>query len=632
MPELDMLTSEVLRDLYLEQLLPEKVIAERYGTYQVKVNRLRKKWGIPTLGKTKRIEQSLPPLTPEQEQILTGSLLGDGWMAATSATSARFSEGHAENQAFYLEWKAEKLTPYTSSSRDGEKVDGGKIFKSRSFTTHSCPQLRRFYDLFYPAPHRIRVFPKDLPERMTSLVLAVWYMDDGSLAKGNEPRIHFGIDQVSLFRGLKALRALGLKPKVYGEGSEKAIHFPKQRHIFRELVEPHIPECMSYKIPGETPRQKGDRNARRLTPEEAARLYEGGLSTEAIADLFKVGSSTVTRRLHKAGVQKRRSGPRSSVYTPEAAAALVECLGDDVDEIVRVLKNTSFPSADPLDSEGALSIFQKVRAAEMGVEDGQIVPLRRVGIALCNPFFPNRYKACSYSRKSAFESWHLESELRRAVRFQLKVGDPVVPHRVLRAVSMNCRTPTIFRPTVAKFIYERYLPDGGRAWDPCSGYGGRLVGALAAGVSYVGTDVDPETVKGNRELADVLGGDAEVHCCPAEGFDPPEVGLVFTSPPYFQRELYAEGEQSWKYSEFDSWVEGFLRPVVERGVGALLPGGHFVLNVADVRIGRKKIPLVERTGEVLSRADLVEVERLRMPLSVLNRENPYEPVLVFRKG
>ena len=32
-------------------------------------------------------------------------------MAATSATSARFSEGHAENQAFYLEWKAEKLTP-----------------------------------------------------------------------------------------------------------------------------------------------------------------------------------------------------------------------------------------------------------------------------------------------------------------------------------------------------------------------------------------------------------------------------------------------------------------------------------------------------------------------------------------
>ena len=631
MPELDSLTPEVLRDLYLEQLLSEKVIAERYGTYQVKINRLRKKWGIPTLGKTGRMELALPVPTSEQEQIITGSLLGDGWMSATSSTSARFSEGHSESQEAYTEWKAEKLQPFTSSLRDGEKQEDGKVFKNRSFSTHSCPQLRPFYDLFYPPPRRVRMFPKDLPSRMTSLVLAVWYMDDGSLAKGNEPRLHFGLDRVSLFRGLKALRSLGLRPKVYGKGSEKVIHFPKQRHLFRELVESHIPKCMAYKIPGETPRQKGDRNARRLTPEEARRLYEGGLSTKAIADLFKVGTSTVTRRLHKAGVQKRRSGPRSSVYSPQAAAALVDDL-EDVDEIVRVLKNTSFPSAPPLDIERAQSIFQKVQEAEMWLKDGQISPLRRLGIALCDPFFSNRYKARSHSRRSALESWHHEDDLERAVRFQLKVGDPVVPHRVLRAVAMNCRTPTIFRPTVAKFIYERYLPDGGRTWDPCSGYGGRLVGALAAGVSYVGTDADPETVKGNRELAVVLGGDAEVHCCPAEEFDPPEVGLIFTSPPYFQRELYSGGRQSWRHTEFESWVGGFLLPVVERGVAALLPGGHFVLNVADVRIGRKMIPLVKRTVEVLAQEGLEEVECLGMPLSALNRKKPSEPIVVFKKG
>jgi len=204
----------------------------------------------------------------------------------------------------------------------------------------------------------------------------------------------------------------------------------------------------------------------------------------------------------------------------------------------------------------------------------------------------------------------------------------VVPHRVLRAVTMNCRTPTVFRPTVARFIYERFCPSGGRTWDPCSGYGGRLLGAAAAGVEYIGTDVEPETVEGNSRLAEALGYQAEIHLCPAENFEVPDVDLVFTSPPYFNRELYSQREdQSWvKYGDsFESWVEGFLRPVVRSARLAK----RLVLNVADIKDGKKIVPLVDTVIRIAAEEGFKQEVSLWMPLSRLNRSTAREPILVF---
>lgn len=636
------LTPDILRKLYVDDGLSETEIADRYGTYQVKIGRLRRKWGIPTMTKGQRVGKALPDLTHEQDQLIIGSLLGDGSVDATSDVSARFCEGHSVKQGDYVKWKASILDPFSLAMRPGTKTDKktGNVFHSLSFYTHSCPQFRPYYDLFYP--QGVRVFPADLHTRMTPLVLAIWFMDDGCLLRG-QPRIAFGLDELSLRRALKALRVLGLKPKVYG-GVD--IQFPKQGYRFRQLVQGHIPECMSYKIPTETSRQTGDRKARALTPDKAQDLYEGGASVIQIAEMFGVGRSTVSRRLTKAGVQKRKPGPSKGKLSLKAASVLLKgktvknwCdLSDEtkkqkIDEVFHILRRCPFPIGGPFTGPKAQIDKDKVASASLRLgKNNRILPIRRVGIALCSSYFPNRYKAVSRKRKSAFEVWHTDKALRRAIRFQFRVGDPVMPHRVLRAVTMNCRTPTVFRPTIARFIYQRYLPNGGRTWDCCAGYGGRLLGAVVSGVEYIGTDVEPETVQGNLDLAAALGEKVQVHCCPAEEFDPPPVDLVFTSPPYFQQEMYAGGPQSWKrYPSFDEWVEFFLLPVIQRGAKALRPGGHFVLNVADVRRGKQYLPLVGKSVELLLSCGLSEVETLRLPLSKINREDPWEPILVFQK-
>jgi len=630
-------TKEELERLYNEELLTETEIAVRVGLSQAQVGRLRKRWGIPTLGKSGRLEKGLPPLTPRQKELLIGSLLGDGWMSASSNMSARFSEGHTSRAGAYTWWKATEMAPYTTRVFQATKREGDRIFKSIVMGTHSCPQLRPFYDLFYPPPHRKRVFPSNIHELMTPFVLAVWYMDDGSVTQRGEPQITFGLGEISRRRAIKALIGLGLKPRVYGTGVQ-TIAFPRQKMEFRALVEPHLHPYMLYKLPRDMlPGQQVHRNARQLKSEKAADLYQHGMSVAKIADLFDVGQSTVARRLQKAGVCRcQRPGPKGSdqgsaetllsAYDPSQWASLSTPQQEVwVEEVYQIMRDLLFPTPSKLKGEQAQVQFLKIQSAEMTLQDGVIHPNRRAGLNLCTSYFPNRYRARSKKQPSAFEAWHDEKLLKRAIRFQLKVGDPVLPHRVLKAVTMNCRTPTVFRPTTARFIYERYCPPGGKVWDPCAGYGGRLLGALAAGVHYTGTDVDAETIAGNQHLLDVLGKEAVLVQTAAETFDPPDVDVVFTSPPYFHQERYAGGQgQSWRqYQGLDEWLEGFLRKVL-RGAAAHSP--CVILNVADV----SGVPLVEHTKRIAQEEGLRLQETLWMPLAALNRKRPKEPVLVFR--
>jgi hypothetical protein len=309
-----------------------------------------------------------------------------------------------------------------------------------------------------------------------------------------------------------------------------------------------------------------------------------------------------------------------------------------VDEVLAILRRTDFPY-DPVPTIEVMGdVLRRVRTTAMHLEGVSIVPRSNTGTVECKGLFPNRYRAASKGKMPAYEAWHDDTRLRAAIRFQLAHGDPVLPKRVLWAVCMEQRTPSVFRPTVARYIYETYCPPGGTVWDPCSGYGGRVLGAVAAGIRYIGTDVDPETVEGNRRLASLLGVDGQVtlHQQAAEGFDPGPVDLVFTSPPYFDRERYsAAPEQSWKKHSggIDAWVHGFLRPVIERAHQALPVGRHLVLNVADLRQGRKVLPLVDLTVTTAVGVGFTLETMLEMPLAVVNRKaGAFEPVLVFRRG
>jgi len=647
MPELSELDRETLEYLYVTCGRTDTEIAKEYGTYQVKISRLRSKWSIGTVLKSDRVDT--PSLSEVQAQVLIGSLLGDGHIATVSTSTARYGESHSIKQKEYLEWKASIFGELISKVSPSQKRVGDRVYKSVRYSSRTTREFRTYYDLFYPAGKK--VFPADLPDLMTPLVLAVWFMDDGSCSSFH-PRIAFGLCDLSLKRAIKALRKLGLKPAVHEDNRDNgcAIRFPDQADLFFEIIGAHIPDCMAYKRQKKSKRREQDKKAKGLTPQKAKELYRGGMSITEIARLFDVGTSTARRRVRHNGPPKKMGRPRKKYTLRTATVALdnfnptqwpsltSEQQDQWVNDVYAILRKISFPYPQELDPDQLDQEFGKLQAKVSSVnEDDRFLQPRSIaGLKMCYPYFPNRYEAI-VSSVSAYESWHREGDLKRAIKYQLRVGDPVLPHRVLRAITMQVRTPTIFRPAVAKYIYENYSPEGGLVYDPCAGYGGRMLGALAAGRRYIGTDVEPRTIEGNKRLADALGklDQVELHECPAEVFEAPGgLDLVFTSPPYYTKEWYSLGENQSAVRHggtLESWVGGFLYPVIQKVYGVLKPGGYLVLNIADVKVKKETQPLVAITMGAGREVGFEFVEYIKMPLASLNRKDAFEPILVFRK-
>jgi hypothetical protein len=156
-----------------------------------------------------------------------------------------------------------------------------------------------------------------------------------------------------------------------------------------------------------------------------------------------------------------------------------------------------------------------------------------------------------------------------------------------------------FRPWVARDIYAKHCKPGARVLDPCHGWGGRVIGWLAAnlGGHYVGFDPATKTNAGVAALikflkqADVKST-AEVHGAPFEESKLQQNSFDFamTSPPYFDTEFYSdEPTQSFKrYATYELWVEKFFKVLLAKTLRALKPGCSFLINV-----GRNRYPLHE---------------------------------------
>lgn len=110
-------------------------------------------------------------LSEESEQILLGSILGDGYLG--NSPTSYYSEAHCLAQLDYLYWKKEKLNlPF---GPDNNMNDGTSI----QIRTRRIPKLNEYRKLFYPNGKKI--VTREILDKLTPLAIAVWYMDDGSI-------------------------------------------------------------------------------------------------------------------------------------------------------------------------------------------------------------------------------------------------------------------------------------------------------------------------------------------------------------------------------------------------------------------------------------------------------------------
>ncbi|MDC1439462.1 site-specific DNA-methyltransferase [Flavobacteriaceae bacterium] len=176
--------------------------------------------------------------------------------------------------------------------------------------------------------------------------------------------------------------------------------------------------------------------------------------------------------------------------------------------------------------------------------------------------------------------------------------------------------PINFSPLVVRFLIEKYLPkNGGIVYDPCSGWGGRLMGSICSSknIQYIGCDVNSNIFQ-NRSyerigefIQEEIGrkSNYKVHQISSTRFNETDdykthkgkIDLILTSPPYFNQEQYStDKEQSYNlFPTYESWINGYIKETFQIGYDLLKKGGVLLLNIADT----KELPLELDTLSVM---------------------------------
>lgn len=218
----------------------------------------------------------------------------------------------------------------------------------------------------------------------------------------------------------------------------------------------------------------------------------------------------------------------------------------------------------------------------------------RVGHKLLDHHMPHFWDVTNAKGVSVSELACDGEAVRKALLLNTQMHSTPYKSEIRRTLVLSggLASVTKYRAGLAKHLVKKYQAT--RVLDPCIGWGGRMLGALAAGATYIGCEPDPKTFAGLRGILADIDREAELYNEPAEMRLPQiaseSVDMILTSPPYFTLELYTGGDQSVKEGmTWEQWVQGWLRPVIHEALRCLRPGGvscwsvkNFKYPLADV--------------------------------------------------
>lgn len=208
--------------------------------------------------------------------------------------------------------------------------------------------------------------------------------------------------------------------------------------------------------------------------------------------------------------------------------------------------------------------------------------------------------------------------------------------------------PTQFSLKTVDEVLSKYNVNG-NWYDYSCGWGVRLLGALRNGVNYFGTDPNTELCVKLNELKDdyckvaTPKSTATIVCGGSEVFHPEwegQMGLCFSSPPYFDIEDYKIGEgQSYKEGMlYVDWIRNYVVPTILNISKYLVPCGYFLVNIKDTpkyKMAENWCEIARRVGLEPVGTDVMDVHNRSFGTingdGANHQHNGDESIYVFRK-
>jgi SAM-dependent methyltransferase len=290
-----------------------------------------------------------------------------------------------------------------------------------------------------------------------------------------------------------------------------------------------------------------------------------------------------------------------------------------------------------------------------GVKNGRINLGNNKGQPLSRFLFPNMMTAEPKGRgsNSLRDRFYDDKKLKRAIRicYEMREGNNLVyPTAVRRALELvTGENIQNFKPQNARAIAEELCPVmWGNVYDYSCGYGGRLLGIGSSNMkyNYIGVDPNTETVRYlnyfNDCIEEAVGVKGTIVQSVSEEYQPTDIDLAFSSPPYFNLEKYSDEDTQCmvRYKTLDDWFNGYVAPTIERIYRGLNREGLFATNIADYKTyGNKEYKVVEDWIKTAERIGFKHTSTIKMMLNTrpgvgnqkLAGREKFEGVYVFKK-
>jgi len=282
-----------------------------------------------------------------------------------------------------------------------------------------------------------------------------------------------------------------------------------------------------------------------------------------------------------------------------------------IDQVKSLYRSINLVPINYYTEQGLINELRQFQSKAINPVDNNTIGLgNNQGQSINRFMFPNMMTAEPKGRgsNSLRDRFLNDAKLERAIRicFEFRDGDKLVyPTAMRRALELvTGENIQNFKPQNARAIAEHLCPVmWGNIYDYSAGYGGRMLGITSSKMGYKYTGIDPNTKTfANLEylsglISEAYGRDATLHCDVSEQFQPKDVDLAFSSPPYFNLEKYCDEPTQCmvRCTTLDHWFELYAVPTMQNIHRGLNNDGVFATNIADYKsYGNKEYFVVDR--------------------------------------
>jgi hypothetical protein len=278
-----------------------------------------------------------------------------------------------------------------------------------------------------------------------------------------------------------------------------------------------------------------------------------------------------------------------------------------VDKVFEIYRSINLVPIIYFTEDGLVRAIKEFKSTSYNsVVDNRIGLGNNRGQPLSRFLFPNMMTAEPKGRgsNSLKDRFLDDTKLKRAIRicFEMREGQKLVYPTALRRSLELVTGENIqnFKPQNARAIVEHLCPVlWGNIYDYSAGYGGRLLGVGSSNMNYNYTAVDPntETVNYlqyfNSLIKQATGVEGTIVQSVSEDYQPKDIDLAFSSPPYFNLEKYSDEPTQCmvNYTTLDEWFDGYVVPTMTNIHNGLNSDGVFATNIADYKTYGQKEPV-----------------------------------------